>query len=123
MGCSIAVLAMIAEMPYAEVRAGFPKVPAGAYELWRWLRDRGWSVECIYFRQSGYDKRAEMIPADGDYYLWVSVGSNTWRHSLLQLKDGTILDPEKPGAFRLEDYPEVQDVVLVQPIWQAMAHK
>jgi hypothetical protein len=115
-GCSIAVLAMITGLSYQQVRAevGFDGTLASscAYRQKKWLEARGYRYENCYFRASGFDRRADFIPTDQPYLLWLSVGGDTWRHSVLQLADGTILDPDRDGPQRLEAY-ELQQITVI----------
>ncbi len=118
-GCSVAVLAMMTGRPYAEVKAavgfdGSLKSSCPATQK-RWLKSLGYESEICYSRKSGFDRRSDFIPTDRPYFLWLSVGSNTWGHSVLQLMDGTVLDPEHQQPRRLEDLPEVQMISVVVP--------
>jgi hypothetical protein len=118
-GCKVATLAMITGLPYQQVKAevGFDGSLGSSCEARqiKWLEARGFTVESIYFKPSGFDRRADRIPQDRPYLLWVSVGTNHWRHSVLQMPTGEVLDPEHPEPRRLADYPEVQQVRVVAP--------
>lgn len=122
-GCSVAVLAMITGLPYQQVKSevgfdGSLKSSCSARQK-EWLAEHGFPSDICYFKQDGgrivCDLRDELIPQQGDYFLWLSVGGPGWRHSVLQLPDGTVLDPETPEPKRLEQCPELFMVSVVLP--------
>jgi hypothetical protein len=116
-GCSIAVLAMLTGLPYAQVKAevGFDGTLASACAArhYAWLAARGLTATIAYLDVAGYDRRAEFIPEDRPHLLWLSVGENGWRHSVLQLPDGSILDPEHPEPRRLEELATLRQVTVI----------
>lgn len=129
LGCSIAVLAMITGLSYQDVRAavgfnGNLGSSCGARQV-EWLREHGFETTICFHKTSpacpaDYDRRADFIPVARPYLLWLSVGPRVgegiWRHSVLQLPDGTIWDPEHSAPRRLTDYPELWQVRVVVPM-------
>jgi len=125
-GCTIAAYAMILGRTYASVRDDFA-VYIARKEGWRgvcslfdgdqYLTSQGFAVARI-FRYWRGEIREEWPPQPfGDIHLCdviVSEGSSG-SHSVVMLRDGSVLDPLMPEPRRLTDYHKVQHVALVVP--------
>lgn len=126
LGCAIATAAMIVGCSYQEAQEGIAPGwdglhPPGGYNVDRWLKSKGVEIvrrsEHFYPCWKHQNMEEQGIPwppvlpfADVHLCSVVPHGSEHLRHSVILLRDGTVLDPETPEPKRLSDYPYLETV-------------
>lgn len=119
-GCGLAVLAMLTGRTYAEAKERvrtFQNEPCNwaangctHYTLDRFLAGDGWYV------QRRYNAWTELSsePFADIHYASVQQPSNNG-HFVVVLGDGTVLDPNREGRYRLSDWAHVNQIVGLIP--------
>lgn len=135
-GCGRAVLAMLTGQTYEEVDQVIPARDGNrALELWqqeRFLMERGWFQRVILRREEApggkwppapfaplhmamvAGRAAGRVLRTTDGVLLETHGTGSG-HSVVMLRDGTVLDPNSEGGWRLTDWPTVYVVVGLVP--------
>ena len=115
-GCGIAVLAMLTDKSYQEVRAEFlPRHIEKGMTEWdmnAYLAEHGYAVAHKYPHYMPQQKHRDVWPPEpfaSVHYCCMNTTSNT-HHYVVMLADGSILDPASSGIKSLADYRIVQNV-------------
>jgi hypothetical protein len=116
-GCGRAVLAMLTGTTYEAVDQLIPARDGKRdLELWqqeRFLMERGWFQRVVLKREEA-DGVWPPRPFAPLHMAMVSSRGGPG-HSVVMLSDGTVLDPNNPGGWRLTDWPIVYVVVGLVP--------
>lgn len=123
LGCAIACAAMIVGCTYEESREAIVpnwdgKIPPGGYEVWQFIKSRGFDVVCQreHFFAARDDKSALWPPepfADVHLVSLKTHGAGYFNHSVVMLRDGTILDPDCDEPRRMSDYLHIEQISAV----------
>lgn len=117
-GCGRAVLAMLTGQTYEQVDQVIPARDGKRdLELWqqeRFLMERGWFQRVVLRREEAPDRVWPPKPF-APLHMAMVAGRTNVGHSVVMLRDGTVLDPNHEGGWRLTDWPTVYVVVGLVP--------
>lgn len=117
-GCGVACLAMVTGKTYADVAA---EVPArsfhndGVHDSFMDALLAGWGF-AVARRFVGTGADAWTPEPFADVHLCVVGHGAENDHCVVMISDGTVLDPNRAGKWKLSDYPYVVSVAAVVPI-------
>ncbi len=121
MGCLVATFAMVLGITYeqaAEKMGGRPRYGHTYYcDMWEQnLFDNGWAVQRRWCVTQPGNKKREVWPPLPWADLHECEVQTSMIHSVLMLRDGTVLDPLTTEPRRLSDYERVYSVAALYPI-------
>lgn len=122
-GCSLAALAMVLGKTYREVRSDwlhFENRGISFFEYDRYLAEKGYAVARIYKHSHASKNDLKQWPIEpfADIHICtvkISDDSSV-HHTVVMLRDGTILDPLTPSPRALSDYVRVDNIAGIVPI-------
>jgi hypothetical protein len=118
-GCVLASLAMITGQTYEQVKAGFVDWSGGIslmFDGFTYLAEHGYAVAPKYIHYHPLKRNRDPWPVEpfADMHLCEVITSMA--HSVVLLRDGTVLDPNTPEPRRLSDYMKVNVIAGVVPV-------
>lgn len=125
-GCIIACLAMLTGKTYAEIKKSFPDLhDRGGLDFRHtetFLFEHGYAYQCIYRWMPPGNTERTPWPAQpwADVHLVVvTMHRMHTSHSVVLLRDGTVLDPLTPEPKKLSDYQSIDCMRAVYALSQA----
>jgi hypothetical protein len=119
-GCMIATTAMVLGVSYEDALKEYPTVKPdesgmdyGMFE--QVVVEHGWAVarKWKHYRVGGRDREVWPVEPWADLHEVQVRISDRMDHSVLMLRDGTVLDPLTPEPRKLSDYSRVMSIAAL----------